>query len=100
MIAQVLINLLQNAAQACESDSVIMLSARLSRRGFPVIEVADDGTGISEEVAVKMFVPFYTTRKEGSGVGLAFSRQVMIAHGGAISFTNRPEGGARFTLNF
>ena len=47
-----------------------------------------------------MFVPFYTTRKDGSGVGLAFSRQVMIAHDGTINFSNRPEGGAKFTLNF
>jgi nitrogen fixation/metabolism regulation signal transduction histidine kinase len=100
MISQVLINLLQNAAQACATDSVINMSARLSRRGFPIIEVADRGPGISAEVATRMFVPFYTTRKDGSGVGLAFSRQVMIAHDGTISFSNRPEGGAKFTLNF
>lgn len=100
MISQVLINLLQNAAQACATNSVINMSARLSQRGFPIIEVADRGPGISEEVATRMFVPFYTTRKEGSGVGLAFSRQVMIAHGGTISFSNRPQGGAQFTLSF
>ena len=47
----------------------------------------DRGHGISEDVAAKVFVPFYTTRKQGSGVGLAFSRQVMIAHGGTITFS-------------
>ena len=52
------------------------------------------------ELARKIFVPFFTTRGDGSGVGLAFSRQVMIAHGGTISYAPADGGGARFTLTF
>ncbi len=106
MVTQVLINLLRNAAQASPQDSTITLTARLNPRGSVVIEVEDQGSGITEEIAAKMFVPFYTTRKDGSGVGLAFSRQVMIAHGGTISFSNisrkgsSESTGARFALNF
>ena len=64
------------------------------------IEVLDNGQGIAADVALKIFVPFFTTRKDGSGVGLALSRQIMIANGGTISFNNRDSGGAKFSLAF
>ena len=100
MISQVLINLLQNAAQASTSGQMVELRGRLGARGVPLIEVLDRGHGISDDIAAKVFVPFYTTRKQGSGLGLAFSRQVMIAHGGTITFANRDGGGTCFTLSF
>jgi C4-dicarboxylate-specific signal transduction histidine kinase len=102
MIEQVLINLVQNAYHAVDmtSEPRIELHARLNQRGHVTIEVLDNGPGISADIATKIFVPFYTTRKEGSGVGLALSRQIMIANGGTITFTNRVEGGARFALVF
>jgi signal transduction histidine kinase len=100
MITQVLINLLRNAAQASSPGQTVELRARLGPRGYPMIEVVDAGHGISEDIAAKVFVPFYTTRKQGSGVGLAFSRQVMIAHGGTINFSNRESGGTCFSLVF
>jgi nitrogen fixation/metabolism regulation signal transduction histidine kinase len=101
LLEQVLLNLLNNAAQAIGEDSgTIELSARLNGRGQMCIEVKDDGPGIPDEVAARMFVPFYTTRKDGSGVGLALSRQIMNAHGGSISFSRPEGGGARFTLVF
>jgi len=101
MLEQVLINLLQNAEHALsESGGTVTLSARLNPHGHVSIEVMDNGPGIPDDVAARMFVPFYTTRKDGSGVGLALSRQIMNAHGGTISFSNAPEGGARFTLSF
>ncbi len=102
MIEQVVINILHNAENALENaDSpTIMLAASLNRRGRIVIEVCDNGPGISEAVATKIFVPFFTTRREGSGVGLALSRQIMLAHGGAVSFNNIETGGARFSLVF
>ena len=65
-----------------------------------LIEVADNGPGIAAEQAEKVFIPFYTTRTEGSGVGLALARQVMIAHGGSIRLTERVGPGACFTLVF
>jgi nitrogen fixation/metabolism regulation signal transduction histidine kinase len=100
MITQVLLNLLQNAAQAIGSKGTVRLTARLNARGHVAVEVTDDGPGIAPEVASKIFVPFYTTRQDGSGVGLAFSRQVMLAHGGTITFTTPAAGGSSFTLTF
>lgn len=102
MIEQVLINLLQNAGQALEGngDATVWLTGHLSKRGRVVIEVADNGPGIPEDIAKKIFVPFFTTKREGSGVGLALTRQVMIAHGGAVSVSEREGGGAKFALTF
>ncbi len=102
LVEQVLINLLQNAVQVLVDtpDAIVWLSARLNVRGHVVIEVADNGPGITDDVASRMFVPFYTTRREGSGVGLALSRQIMIVHGGSITFLHREGGGARFMLVF
>ena len=102
MIEQVLINLMQNSEHALEGrpQGHVTLSARLNRNGNATIEVSDNGPGIAPEIAEKIFVPFYTTRADGSGVGLALSRQVMIAHGGTIGFANNERGGARFTLSF
>lgn len=102
LIEQILINLLQNSQHALEGQDAgtITLASRLNKRGHVIIEVLDNGPGVPEENASRIFVPFYTTRREGSGVGLALSRQIMIAHGGTISFANRPEGGAAFTLVF
>ena len=102
MVEQVLINLLQNAYHAVTdtSEACIELVASLNRHDRVTIEVLDNGPGIAPDIADGIFVPFYTTRKEGSGVGLALSRQLMIANGGTITFTNRATGGARFSLSF
>lgn len=102
MIEQVLINMLQNAEQALNGieGATVWLCARLNRRGHVVIELADNGPGVPADIAKKIFVPFFTTKREGSGVGLALTRQVMIAHGGSVSLDEREGGGARFTLTF
>jgi two-component system nitrogen regulation sensor histidine kinase NtrY len=102
LLEPVLLNLLHNAWYATEEvDSPrIQLSGRLNRRGNVVIEVSDNGPGVAEELARKIFVPFFTTRRGGSGVGLALARQVMIAHGGFIRVATNETGGARFTLTF
>jgi two-component system nitrogen regulation sensor histidine kinase NtrY len=91
MIEQVLLNLLKNAQHAITGieAGTIDLVAHLSGRGRVVIEVLDNGPGVPAENANRIFVPFFTTRKEGSGVGLALSRQIMIANGGSLSFSNR-----------
>ncbi|MEM8765985.1 MAG: ATP-binding protein [Pseudomonadota bacterium] len=100
MLEQVLINLLQNARQAMAQNggTQLTLTARLNARGRVSMEICDEGPGISEAVAARMFVPFYTTRKEGTGVGLALSRQIVNAHGGNISHSTPPSGGACFTI--
>ena len=102
MIEQILINLLQNAEHAVENTSHpnVMLNAFFSKRGHVVIEVSDNGVGIPETIGSKVFVPFYTTRRDGSGVGLALSRQIMTAHGGSISYTSQNQEGTVFRLTF
>ncbi len=101
LIEQVLLNLVRNACQALQPDGgEIHLNGRLNARGQICLEVVDDGPGVSAEVAARMFVPFYTTRKDGTGVGLALSRQIMNAHGGSIGHSQPDGGGARFTLVF
>jgi signal transduction histidine kinase len=102
LLEPVLLNLLHNAWYAtndCDKP-VIQLTARLNRRGNIIIEVSDNGHGVPEELATRIFVPFFTTRREGSGVGLALARQVMSAHGGFIRVASNESGGARFTLTF
>lgn len=102
LVEPVLLNLLRNAWHAAENEEQpeIQLSARLTRRGNVVIEVADNGPGVPQEIANKVFVPFFTTKKDGSGVGLALARQVMTAHGGFIRLLDSSGRGARFALTF
>lgn len=102
MAEQMLINLLQNAEQALAGvhEPQVSLSAFLNARGHVVIEVSDNGPGVADELDDKVFVPFFTTKKEGSGVGLALSRQIMIAHGGHVALRTNKDGGATFSLTF
>ena len=102
MFEQVLINLLKNAEQALSKSPSpqITIQASLNLRGHVVIEVSDNGNGIEQENIDQIFIPFFTTKKEGSGVGLALTRQVMIAHDGKVSVRNNRQGGATFSLIF
>lgn len=102
LIEPVLLNLLRNAWQATAllEQPVIRLHGRLNRRNNVVIEIADNGPGIPDNLAKKVFVPFFTTKEGGSGVGLALARQVMIAHGGFIRLHTNDDGGATFSLTF
>jgi nitrogen fixation/metabolism regulation signal transduction histidine kinase len=102
LLEPVLLNLLRNAWQATKAKErpVIELRGRLNRRGNTVIEVEDNGHGVPDEIATKIFVPFFTTREGGSGVGLALARQVMIAHGGFIRLGQKSGTGTTFTLTF
>jgi len=100
LMEQVLINLLKNAQEAAarQRPLTVSLKAGIDNRGGSFIEVSDNGAGIPADIAEKIFVPFYTTKPDGSGVGLALTRQVMIAHGGTVSVAQRPGGGTKFTL--
>ena len=102
LLEPVLLNLLRNAWQATRDaqDPVVELRGRLNRRGNTVIEVDDNGHGVPADIATKIFVPFFTTREGGSGVGLALARQVMIAHGGFIRLGQKSGPGTTFTLTF
>lgn len=102
MIEQVLINLLKNAEQAFKNniDAYVELTASLNLRGRVVIEVSDNGCGIPEKLTSQIFVPYFTTKKDGSGIGLALTRQVMIAHGGNIVLKKSDKQGATFSLTF
>ena len=102
MLEQVLLNLLRNARQALagRDGARVALRGRLGRSGRVTIEVSDNGPGVPEDLKARIFVPFFTTRQEGSGVGLALTRQVMLAHGGNVTVSESDAGGARFSLNF
>ncbi|KQZ96279.1 PAS domain-containing sensor histidine kinase [Mesorhizobium sp. Root157] len=101
-IQQVLINLMRNAIEAMrDSDRrEIMVRTAPGGDGTVVVEVADTGPGISDEIAVQLFKPFVTTKPGGMGVGLSISRRIVEAHGGKLSVTRNENGGAtfRFTL--
>lgn len=101
-IDQVLINLIKNSIWAVknELDKKISLKAFISTNKSIQIEIKDSGSGIEDELLDKIFIPFFTTRKEGSGIGLSLSRQIMLMHGGSISVQSDTDGGALFVLTF
>jgi nitrogen fixation/metabolism regulation signal transduction histidine kinase len=101
MIEQVLINLLKNAIQAFDSQNErkIILSAHVNE-GHVLISVKDNGSGIDPEALERIFVPFFTTKKTGSGIGLSLSRQIMRQHGGQISVKSKLGEGTEFVLRF
>ena len=102
LIEQVLINLFKNSVEAVSGAShpKIKLKAGTDGRGNPVIKVIDNGKGITEAVAERVFIPFFTTKPEGSGIGLSLSRQIMRAHKGTIGVTSTPDEKTVFKLRF
>lgn len=102
LIEQVLINLLLNALQAVEGQRKpkIQLKASLDERGKIIIQVIDNGSGIPEENLEKIFIPFFSTKEGGSGIGLSLSRQIMRLHKGSISVHSEPNADTVFTLIF
>jgi two-component system nitrogen regulation sensor histidine kinase NtrY len=102
LIEQVLINLIKNSVHALEGrkDAHIELRAYLNKRGRPTIQVYDNGTGILKEVMDKIFIPFFTTKQSGSGIGLSLSRQILKLHGGTITAQSLPDVETTFTMTF
>ena len=102
MLEQVLINILKNAEHALAEtkNPQVTLCAYINKRGYPIIEISDNGSGMSEDVASNVFVPFFTTKREGSGVGLALTRQIMLAHGGHVTLETACGQGSTFKLIF
>lgn len=102
LLEQVLINLIKNAAQALQEqeNKLICLASYQNERGRLVIEVTDNGPGIKKEAQDKIFIPFYTTKRTGSGIGLSLSKQIMHLHNGTISVHSPENGGCTFRLQF
>jgi nitrogen fixation/metabolism regulation signal transduction histidine kinase len=102
LIEQVLINLCKNALEAvnARANACIQLAAETDGQGNPVIKVIDNGRGIPEDVAERIFIPFFTTKPGGSGIGLSLSRQIMRQHKGTLSLGGGPSGETVFTLRF
>jgi signal transduction histidine kinase len=105
-LEQALINLLKNAAEAMAASGAgapapqAVVSARLSRGSRLRIEVADNGPGVPEALAAHIFTPFFSTKKQGRGIGLAMVRHLVHANGGTVRYARSVGAGARFMLTF
>lgn len=102
LVSQALINLLKNAleASAAKSNIKIQILAGFNSKNHPEIKVTDNGPGIPSEIIEQVFVPFFTTRENGSGIGLSLSRQIMRLHGGSLQVRSVPGKETVFTMGF
>jgi nitrogen fixation/metabolism regulation signal transduction histidine kinase len=102
LVEQVLINLVVNAIEAVKErpQARIVLSAYLTNNKKTVIKIADNGLGMSEEVIDKIFIPFFSTKKHGSGIGLSLCKQIMMLHRGHIQVQSVEGEGTAFLLQF
>ena len=104
LLRQALLNLVRNAAEACASTTTggqVLLTGELIRAedgGSQRIRVLDNGPGIENDALSKLFRPFYTTKADGTGLGLAVVQKIIVQHGGQVEARNRPEGGAVFIV--
>ena len=102
LMEQVIINLIKNSSEALQNteNPKIEIEVKLSDRGRLVIYIIDNGEGILENVVDKIFIPFFTTKQDGSGIGLSLSRQILKLHGGSISVNSSPNKGTTMILRF
>ncbi len=102
MIEQVIINLIKNAIQAFDeqTEKQIELNGYTNEKGRTIISVKDNGSGIDSEALEKIFIPFYSTKKTGSGIGLSLSKQIMRQHEGNITVKSELGKGTEFLLRF
>ncbi|MGB3776392.1 MAG: HAMP domain-containing sensor histidine kinase, partial [Leeuwenhoekiella sp.] len=102
LIEQVLINLILNAIEACESktDAWVTVSAKRNMRREFTIQITDNGQGIPKEIQESIFVPFFSTKKTGSGIGLSLCKQIMTLHQGKIHVQSVEGQGTTMTLIF
>jgi signal transduction histidine kinase len=105
MLGRALLNLVRNAAEAIPDDAAVRrvnvrgsLEKDAEGRAWVRLEVEDTGRGIAEEDLQRIFIPFFTTKSKGHGVGLALAHRVATDHGGTLSASNSTDGGAVFTL--
>jgi two-component system, NtrC family, nitrogen regulation sensor histidine kinase NtrY len=102
LIEQVLINLVKNSVNAIEGleKGEITIKGFYNKRGRVTVQVIDNGKGILKDVIDKIFIPFFTTKPSGSGIGLSLSKQILRLHNGAITAHSEPEKETVFTLTF
>ena len=102
LIDQVLINLLLNAIDASKEvpKPQITINASLNLNNRITIEIVDNGNGIKQDIMDKIFMPFFTSKKTGSGIGLSLSRQIMQMHKGSVTVRSKQDEGAIFTMVF
>src|SRR5712664_3493439 len=104
LLRQALLNLVRNAAEACATAAAggqVLLTGELIRAedgGSQRIRVLDNGPGIENDALSKLFRPFYTTKADGTGLGLAVVQKILVQHGGKVEARNRAEGGAAFIV--
>jgi len=97
LLKQVLLNIVQNSFDAVEENGEVSLNCRKTDRKI-IIEVKDNGKGIPEEVQSKIFDLYFSTKKEGNGLGLSISQKIVNQLGGRLSFTSRRDEGTTFTI--
>jgi signal transduction histidine kinase len=103
LLAQVLINLLKNAIEAVPQDGSGEISVEVNsdaREQMARIAVVDNGVGMEPGLMRKIFIPFYTTKTKGTGIGLSLSRQIMSLHNGNITVQSVPGSGTVFTIEW
>jgi two-component system nitrogen regulation sensor histidine kinase NtrY len=102
LIEQVLINLILNAIDAVKSklEPKIVLSAYTDNDNKIIIKVTDNGSGMTDDVLDKIFVPFFSTKKNGNGIGLSLCKQIMMVHKGSITVQSKENEGTAFYLRF
>ncbi len=104
MLRQALLNLVRNAAEAIEEDKIVRrVTVSLSTQTEPgqawaTVSISDTGHGIPEADLQRIFIPFFTTKSQGHGVGLALAHRVITEHGGTLTVANAVDGGALFTI--
>ena len=104
LLRQALLNLARNAAEAVVAQPfrgrvvVRGVVERSTGRGVQRISIADNGPGILPQDLPKIFLPFYTTKADGTGLGLAVVQKIVVQHGGGVEARNQPEGGAEFIV--
>jgi nitrogen fixation/metabolism regulation signal transduction histidine kinase len=104
MLRQALLNLLRNAAESISEDNPLRSvmasgsSEKHADRDWAVIEIIDSGSGINENDRERIFIPFFTTKSKGHGIGLALAHRVITEHGGTLTASNSTKGGAVFTI--
>ena len=101
LLFQILINLLRNGAEAAAQHSqhpALSLAFSRTRGGRTIIEVTDNGPGVPDSLRQDVFLPFFTTKEKGTGVGLSLVRQLVLAHQGSVAVENGPGGGATFRI--